>query len=338
MKKKKVTMQDVANELGISKVSVSKAFNDKYGVGQDLKEEILQKAEEMGYRFRKNRTETITQTRNVVVFMDQKFFEEGAKALFYMKMYQRITSELNDLGYISTLSTVTHDDYGDSLASMIESRNINGVIILGNLEDHFLASVRQLKIPKIYVDCMEVTAASDCVFSENIYSMYELSRHLLDQGHHYIGFVGSVMVTQSIADRFLGYQRALLERKILVRRDWVIEDRDFHNEAIEFELPEEMPTAFVCNCDETAFRFIKALREKGIMVPEDVSIVSFDNDSYAEVCEPKLTTVAVDVDGIASAAVKKLKKRIEGKPVSGGATMVNGKVIYRDSVQPNRAK
>ncbi|WZL80547.1 LacI family DNA-binding transcriptional regulator [Vallitaleaceae bacterium 9-2] len=337
-KKKKVTMQDIANELGISKVTVSKAFNDKYGVGQELKEDILKKAEEMGYRFRKAVIEEDNKPKHIIIFMAHKYFGEGTKVYFYVNMYQRITKELNEIGYIGTLSTVTPDDRGGNLTSLIESRNIDAIMILGNLEDSFLESVRKLTIPKIYVDCMEVSAISDCVLSENIYSTYELTRHLLDQGHHYIGYVGSVLVTQSIADRFLGYQRALLERKIMVRKDWVLEDRDYHNEEIDFELPKEMPTAFVCNCDETAYRFIKALRNHGIKVPEEISIVSFDNDIYAEICDPKLTTVAVDIDGIAKAAVRKVKRRVERKKsTSRGATMINGKIIYRESVHPNRA-
>ncbi len=336
-KRKKVTMQDIAIELGVSKVTVSKAFNDQYGVGEELKEEILQKAEEMGYRFKGASSVKKSQPKHVTVFMANKFFGEGSKTYFYVHMYQSITRELDALGYTSSLSLVAPEDRGFNLQGLIEGRNVNAVMVLGNLEDVFLERIRQLEVPRIYVDCIDVPSIQNCVLSENIYSMYEVTRHLLDQGHHYIGYVGSVTVTQSIADRFLGYQRALLERKIAFNPAWVIEDRDYHNEEIDFKFPEEMPTAFVCNCDETAFRFIKALREKGIRVPEDISIVSFDNDSYAESCDPPLTTVAVDIEGIAKAAAKKAKRRIEKKkPSSRGATMINGKVIYRQSVLPHR--
>lgn len=338
-KKKKVTMQDIADALGISKVTVSKAFNNKYGVGAELKAEVLKKAEEMGYRFPKDKVDTTTETKNILVFVDHKYFGEGTKAYFYVNMYHMIAKELGDNGYMSALSTVDPSDKGELLTKVIEAQKYDGVIVLGSLEEAFLENVRKLDIPKIYVDCLEVQAACDCVISENIYSTYELTRHLLDQGHHHIGYVGSVFVTQSIADRYLGFSRALMERKVLVNQEWIIEDRDFHNEEIEFKIPDQMPTAFVCNCDETAYRFIKALRARGLKVPEDISIVSFDNDIYAEICDPKLTTVAVDIEGIAKSAVKKVKRRVERRPSSSrGASMIKGKIIYRDSVMPNRPK
>ena len=67
--------------------------------------------------------------------------------------------------------------------------------------------------------------------------------------------------------------------------------------AIELSLPEDLPTAFVCNCDETAFRLVRTLKERGIRVPEDVSVTGFDDSIYAQLCSPPLTTVSVDIVG-----------------------------------------
>ncbi|GKX27702.1 LacI family transcriptional regulator [Vallitalea longa] len=331
MKKiKKVTMQDIADELGVSKVTISKALNDKDGVGPELKEQILQKAEEFGYRISKISKDKV---KNIAIFLDHKYFGEDTKAYFYVKIYQMITKHLSEIGYIGILTTVDPMNHAKELEQIINGQNIDGIIILGNLENDFLAKVRKTRLPKVFVDYYDELSDTDCVLSENIYSTYEITKHLLNYGHRDIGFVGSISVTQSILDRYLGYSRALMEKRIPIRQDWVIDDRSSYNEAIEFEFPEEMPTAFVCNCDETAHRLIKSLKQLGYKVPEEISIVSFDNDIYADICEPKLTTVAVDIEGIARTAVKIVKRKVETSPnYTKGISMINGKIIYRDSV------
>jgi len=333
-KKKRVTMQDIANKLGVSKVTVSKALNDKEGVGPDLKEDIRHVAIELGYHLAKKDPKI---SKNIMIFIDYKYFSEDTKAFFYVKMYQMIVEHLHTIGYIGILSTVNPADHGREFEKKIEGHNVDGLIILGNLEEEFLIKVRHADFPKVFVDCFDEKSDSDFVLSENIYSTYKITRHLLSYGHRHIGFIGSISVTQSISDRYLGYLRALMEGRIPFRQDWIIEDRDTHNEAIDFALPTEMPTAFVCNCDETAYRLMKVLSQNGYRVPEDISIVSFDNDIYAEICEPKLTTVAVDIKRIAKITVKLIRRKLEKSPsYTEGVSMVNGKIIYRDSVMKNQ--
>ncbi|MFR4455414.1 MAG: substrate-binding domain-containing protein, partial [Blautia hansenii] len=104
--------------------------------------------------------------------------------------------------------------------------------------------------------------------------------------------------------------------------------------AIELMLPERLPTAFVCNCDETAFRLVKTLKAKGIRVPEDISVVGFDDDIYAELCEPALTTVAVNIEEIGKVAAKRMMRYMERtRRRPGEVFRILGKIIYRDSVK-----
>ena len=104
-------------------------------------------------------------------------------------------------------------------------------------------------------------------------------------------------------------------------------------EAIPLLLPEKLPTAFVCNCDATAFKLVQTLKERGICVPEDVSVTGFDDSIYAQLCSPPLTTVAVDTDAIARLAAKRMIKHMnEPQKKSGEVYRIPGKIIYRESV------
>ena len=211
--------------------------------------------------------------------------------------------------------------------------NIRGIILLGEVEYEFLKEIKRTNMPCILVDFYNKEINMDSVATENIYSTYELTNHLFQNGHTEIGFVGSIYATTSIQDRFLGYYRFLMEHKFKLRDEWIIPDRNESGEYVEFQLPEQMPTAFVCNCDDTAYRLVRFLKEKGYQVPEDISIVSFDNDVYAELCEPKLTTIEVDCKEMARKAAKLMKKKVELPETSKHTTTyVEGNIIYRNSV------
>src|SRR5690606_24701877 len=142
-----------------------------------------------------------------------------------------------------------------------------------------------------------------CVITDNFYGVYEMTNYLINRGHREIGFIGNVHTTSSIQDRFLGYYKSLLEHRIPLREDWIVNDRDDRGKFIDFELPEQLPSAFVCNCDRVAFNLIQALNDRGYRVPEDCSVVGFDNDIFAMIANPQLTTVAVDMPEMARVAV-----------------------------------
>lgn len=332
-RKKDVTMQDIADYLSISKVTVSKALNGKDGVGRELKERIIEVGKELNYKLPVKNSESPGPVRHIAVFMKEKFAQ--GEAGFYLKFYQRISIELGRRGYFAHLFPVSPiDSLKGQINELPASYDISGLILLGDMGKQFLKSVKSTGLPCILVDNYDRDSHMDCVITENVYSMYRLTSHLLECGHTEIGYVGSVPATNSITDRFLGYLRAHLEAGLPIRDEWIIGDRNPDSEDVEFTLPGRMPTAFVCNCDDTAYQFVKVLTEKGYQVPEDVSIVSFDNDIYAELCVPKLTTAEVNIGLMARKSVELIRDKIEldcEQPF--GVTFVNPTFIFRDSVK-----
>ena len=98
-------------------------------------------------------------------------------------------------------------------------------------------------------------------------------------------------------------------------------------------LPTEMPTAFFCNCDLTAGKLIQKLRANGYRIPEDISVVGFDNYIYPGMCDVGITTYEVDQPEMAKQAVKRLIKRIEKTPCKYGTHVVEGNIVIKDSVR-----
>lgn len=334
MSKKKVTMQEIADRLGVSKVTVSKALHGKEGVGAKLREQICREAQACGYQLPTQDSAKMSSVKKVVVFCDSKFFDETTRSYFYVKIYQHIADELLERGAIATLVNVARRTDYSAQRVLLEAAAFDGVILLGSLHPAFIEMVQQIDLPRIFVDHYDETKRNDCILMENFYNMYDATCYLLECGHQKIGFVGSLMVTQSINDRFLGYQRALLQWKIPMREEWIIPDRTVENEPIEMVLPSPMPEALVCNCDETAYRLMRQLQRQGVRVPEDLSIVSFDDDIFAAMTQPPLTTVAVDVSDMAQKAAECMMENMKPGFQSRGKTyLVKGEMIFRASVK-----
>lgn len=330
-RKKKVTMQDIADRLGISKVTVSKALNGKDGVGEQLKEKIQLIAYETGYIISNSKKDKKEFPKNIAICLNERFADEETS--FYLRCYQHLSFELTQSGYLSNLFTINNKNKNEVIQLLVKN-NIYGVILLGAFSKSFVAEMKHLNIPSIFMDFYDIDSEIDCIVTENIYSTYALTNHLLEYGHREIGFVGTIYSTSSIQDRFLGYCRSLIEHHIPINKEWILDDRDEESQEVQIKLPQIMPTAFVCNCDDTAYYFVKLLLEQGYQVPDDISIVSFDNDIYAELCIPKLTTVAVNIELMARKAAALIIEKVENsEEIRHGVIFVDGKIIYRDSVK-----
>ena len=149
-------------------------------------------------------------------------------------------------------------------------------------------------------------------------------------GHKKIGYIGSKFATTSIFDRYMGYVKAMIEHGYEVNEKWRIDDRD-KRDFITMTFPEDdMPTAFVCNCDEAAYRAIRQLRGMGYNVPEDVG---YDNYLISEVSDPTITTINVDADYMADLAVMTLMDRMEEPDGKPRIITIEGDLVIKDSVK-----
>jgi len=165
---------------------------------------------------------------------------------------------------------------------------------------------------------------------------------MVDMGHTKIAYVGSLLYTKSITDRYFGYAKSMLEHGVDIKKEWIIQDRD--NEyavgALKFdkvlEQMQDMPTAFACNSDLTASFFIKALKEKKYDVPGDISIVGFDNYLYPGLCDVDITTYEVDLKEMARRAIHILLKKVSGERYKQGIYIVEGHLVLKDSVKDIR--
>lgn len=339
---RKVTMEDIANKLGISKVSVSKALNDKEGVSEELREQVKEMAQKLGYRLNNSaRSLKTNRVSNVGILIAERYVVEQfgnhfgeTQKTYYFNIQGQLTRKLSDFGYSSIIEVLSHEDEkGQVLPRMYNENKVDGIIVLGQLDVSYLKTLEELNLPLLYMDFYTHFSEVDSIITNNFHSAYQLTNLVIKSGHRKIGFVGNIYATSSIQDRYLGYYKALIEHQIPLNKDYVINDRNERGNLIDLDLPEELPTAFVCNCDLVAYKLINQLKEKGIRVPEDCSVVGFDNSIFATISSPQITTVDNNVDRMIDRAVKVITKKISKPSRSYGLIFIEGSIIERDSVQ-----
>jgi LacI family transcriptional regulator len=330
---KNVTMKDIADKFNISTVTVSKALSDKDGVSDELRDRIKSIAEEMGYRYNslaKGMKEG--KSYNIGIIIADRFIRDDGDA-FYLKMYQSVVKALSRVNYYGIMEIVSSDTERKlTIPNIISDNKVDGIIILGQMSINYVSLIKNTAMPLVLLDFYDELLDADAVISDSFYGSYKVTNHLFSQGHRDIGFVGNIFSTSSILDRYLGYYKALISNGLILREDWIIEDRGEDGEYIDFKLPEQMPTAFVCNNDGVAYLFINKLKKSGYNVPTEISVVGFDNDIFSNISNPKLTTVEVDIEAMSETAVDVMIRKISGDKHAIGRKVISGKLIIRDSV------
>lgn len=332
---KAVKLADIAEKMGVSVVTVSKALSGQKGVSEELREKIRILADEMGYMPVHARQQGTGKTYTIGIVTFEYYFARLAS--FYWKMYQELATRAVKKNCFTMLEVISPYDENEGTApKMITEEKVDGVIILGRPQKNYLKMLYQhKKIPMVFMDFYDEEETVSSVVSSGFYGSYRLTQYLIKNGHSRIAYVGTLMYTESITDRYLGYCKALMENGIEQRKDWVLKDRDIQDGTIglgyHIELPTDMPTAFVCNNDITAYALIKQLEGEGYRVPEDISVVGYDDYLYPEYGDSKITTYSVDMAGMSKTAIKLLIKYMEQIPQETKLHVVSGKLIERES-------
>ncbi|MCM1253813.1 MAG: LacI family DNA-binding transcriptional regulator [Clostridium sp.] len=335
---KTVRLADIAQRAGVSVVTVSKALSGQKGVSEEMRAKIKAIADEMGYtpvhalQGEKSKLYTI----GVITF--DRYFKQIAS--FYWKMYQELTTQAAGQNCFPMLEVVANSDEEHLIQpKLLTSGLVDGIIVIGKPKKEYLKMLYQnRKVPMVFLDFYDDEVVVDSVISASYYGMYRMTEYLIKNGHTNIAFVGTLMYTESITDRYFGYCKALMEHGIEKRPEWVIDDRDYVDGVIgmdyKFSFSEDaVPTAFVCNNDVTAYALMKQLEEKGYRVPEDISLVGYDDYLLPEYGDSCITTYSVDMGAMTKVALTYIVKRIENFEMSAYVHVVSGKLIERSSVK-----
>jgi len=338
-------MDDIAKLAGVSKAAVSLALSGKGGIGPETRDRILQIAKAHGYKPKSRTASREQQTASItfLVFANSGIvLEQYYQQPFFRELIQYIEERCRAGGYSLLFASVDMSAFDDGIRTIADEKRTDGVILLGtNLTKAMLAQVAdRLNAPLVVLDTYFETLPIPFIQINNVMGAYQAGQHLCELGHRDIGYIASDIRIRNFDDRRVGFVQALQENGRDLSPDHVfsvaptiLSSQDELKKQLSAyrETQRKLPTAFFCECDYIAISAIKSLIELGYRVPEDVSVVGFDNITEALIVSPELTTVHVEKETMARLAVNMLIESIESDSPVGSKAIVDTQFIVRGS-------
>lgn len=335
---KAVKLADIAQQAGVSAVTVSKALSGQKGVSDGMRTKIRQLAGEMGYVKAPQEKTAQRGSYTIGVVVAERYL--GGPTSFYLHLYQELSQRAMRKNCFTMLEIISFaDEHHNQMPRIITGEKVDSVVFMGTFSLRYAQFLRRnIRLPYILLDTLTDEEDYDTVVSNNMMGAYRMTNYLFKMGHSKIGFVGTRLATASIDDRYLGYVKSLMQHGVRGREEWVIDDRDRETGQSDYErhylLPEkeDMPTAFFCNNDIAAMVMVRRLTECGYDVPGDVSIVGFDNFINEPFPKIGITTYEINTKEMAKRSIHILLHKLENPDYSTGVYMIDGRFVERESV------
>jgi DNA-binding LacI/PurR family transcriptional regulator len=334
----KVTIYDVAKKAGVSISTASKALNDRKDVGEETKQRIREIAKELNYEpSHFARALAMRKTENIGVITVRYYGTPVLANPFYSKIIEGIEEQLIS-NNLNLLTNVLRREQVDSLEipKMVKEKNVDGLILLGYMPEEFVSMVADRGLPVVAVDNRVKGNLISTIVTDDVNGAREATAYLLKTGHKRVGYLSGPSQRMSFKKREEGFRLAFKDAGMQVDERLVV-----FNEPEEagiswikkiISYPEKPDAIFACN-DITAILCINLLKENGIKVPDDMSVIGFDNIDLTEHFIPSVSTVDIDKEKMGMKAVELLLDRIQKRTGETERITFPVRLIIRDSVK-----
>ena len=364
----RVTIQDIADALGISRNTVSKAINNTGILADATRERVLKKAVEMGYKqfsyvnFQDTGGQSPSASLGVSLPAIPAAKAPGVIALlttqslgnshFASTMLDRVQRELSQAGYSFTMHRIRQEDLlSCSLPASFFPDSVSGILCIEVFDQKYSEFLCSLDIPILFVDCstelLSRKLAADVLLMNNETEIIAFIQEMKRRGKTKIGFVGEMLHCRSFYERYLAFREALWLLDLPytegfcfiegVSENVIPKDSDFdrYKEYLEkcIEKCPELPDVFICTNDFIAMDLIQAMKKQNIRVPEDVWICGFDDSPESRVITPALTTVHIHSQIMGHSAADLLLSRILEPSLNFRTVHTETTLIYRESTR-----
>lgn len=336
----KMTIKDIARLSGVSISAVSIVLNNRKGVSDETRQRILDVIRENNYVPNPNsRRLVLNRTDNIAVLFKKNM--SPPELLFYSDIYMTILGQCEEKGYNLLFTSVGSGAGEIVLPSALKNHDVDGVILIGEVNNAIIRAIAKLNIPFIIMDNHIVNNESLSIGANYEDAAYVATRHLITLGHRKISYLGNRELPEYDSQTYMGYLRAMKEFRLQVTD--VMTDFGAASENRAFECarnlmaPADRPTALFCIADIYAIGAIRYLKSAGYRIPEDVSVVSIDNLILSKYIDPQLTTVNIDRYEIGRQGFDMLLRRIKNEETTS-VTIKSDSLIVRESTAPPKSE
>ena len=341
MPTKRVTMQDIADACGLSRNTVSKAFNGRGAVPQGTRDLILRKAAELGYGAPAEAPPPAAAGGGSIALITSQMPRDFHFGTIFMPSF---TDQISRSGYTLKIFEISPEELEQKkLPPHFSPDRISGLVGIEMFDRDYLKMICSLGLPTVMVDGPAHAFAEpipcDFVTMENVSGIVSVVHRMYEKGARRVGFMGDKEHCASFFERWVGYTSALnilglpVEEKICLLMpdgspvddpEWMIGQLD--------RMP-VLPDAFACVNDYQAIHLMNALRKKGLRVPEDVMVAGFDGTSQAALVDPPLSTVRIPSTEMGRMAADLLLYRIHSPEIPYVWIRVRTEPVWRRSTR-----
>ena len=317
-----VTIKDIAQQLNVSPATVSLALNGRPGVNEQTRESILSLARELNYNGNIGENKTFKRKvkksfENIGFLVYKRYGRVITDSEFFTALISSVEMAARAQSYTILLTYCIGDKEINNTIKLLKNSNLVGLLILGTeLAEEDAELFYQLNLPVIILDCDILGCKLDTVTIHNEDGIWRGMKYLYDQGHREIGYLHSSFSIRNFEQRRLGYENCL-EKFCLDRESqkiFMVEPTIEGTCADVCELVKQgikFPSAIIADNDLIALGAMKAFAQCGIKVPDDVSIIGFDDIPMTSIIDPQLTSVHVSCEALGKLAIKQLLHRKE---------------------------
>ena len=338
----RVTAKQLAEKAGVSQATVSLVLRGKPGVSEPVRQRILQMAKEMGLEPQHNTALLNPQNgKSIQLVIYKRHGQVMADTPFFAQLTQGVADEAAILGYHLSISYFYGNQPAREQIHSIQSLNPAGLILLATeMHTEDVTPFLELSIPIIVLDNSFPALRYDAVSIDNSLGAWKAVRYLIECGHTRIGYLHSSVDIYNFRDRSNGYLQACrtlpgdaardsARRIILVRpsSEGAAEDM-----AKYLDTEPMLPTAFFADNDRIAAGCCKTLLKYGYRIPDNISVIGFDDSAVSEVLNPPLTTMQIQKQRMGAIAVERLNILLSYSPPERVRIAISPEVLVRQSV------
>lgn len=329
-----MTIKEFAKLAQVSQSTVSKALNDRPDVSPETKSKIIELAKKYNFvpnAFGKGLKKQVTENIGVIFCREHQPLSGNP---FYSRVLEGIEAELALKKFNLILQLIPEAEQ-NGLPKMVRQQQVDGLILVGIFKDQFVNNILRNDIPVVMVD--PKFSVDDCcqILIDNEQGAYTATKYLIDRGHRRIGFISGDLERMSFRQRLEGYKRALQDNGLAVDPALIQTgglERGYEH-VKRLLLLKDRPTAIFAANDINAIHGYKAIQEFKLKIPDDISVIGFDDIDLAKYATPSLTTIRVYKEELGSIGVRTLLDLIRGEIKTPIKTILPTKLIERDSVK-----
>lgn len=333
-----VTIKDVAALAGVSPSTVSRTCKNNPSISEETKERVRKAMAELGYEPNFQASNLASQNSRTIGIILPASAKEVYENSFYLEAIQGISHYCNGRQYMTTIVTGQDEaEILDAVRSMSRSGKVDGFIILYSKKDDpvidylFNEGLLYILIGK----ATQYTNQTIYIDNDNLLAGREAAEYLYQLGHRRIAYLGSDSSLMFSADRKAGYQLALASHQLPVRPEYCVEVKNVSEnteEAIRgLLMQKDRPTAILVSDDILAVSLERVCLENHLAIPEDLSIISFNNSLFARLTSPQLTSIDIGAGQLGSEAASQIINHIENPNLLATKIIVPHHLIERDS-------